>query len=247
MSGRDAELERLRREVAAWRAAYGKLPQRDGVEFTSVSGQAIAPVYTSLDLENGLGSAEELPGWWPFTRGIHPTMYRGRLWTMRQFAGFGTAEDTNQRYKFLLERGQTGLSVAFDFPTLMGYDSDHPRSEGEVGKCGVAISSLKDMEDLFAGIPLDVVGSGHQRRLLPETRGQAVRLPLQSIDRVPRRAAQISADELSSRVSAGPVSQGDGGLLCFRTAAISAAGNARGQRCDPGAWRNAGDQGRSSP
>jgi len=99
------------------------------------------------------------PGEFPFTRGIHPTMYRGRLWTMRQFAGFGTAEDTNQRYKFLLEHGQTGLSVAFDFPTLMGYDSDHPRAEGEVGKCGVAISSLADMEDLFRGIPLDQVST----------------------------------------------------------------------------------------
>ena len=99
------------------------------------------------------------PGAYPFTRGIHPTMYRGRLWTMRQFAGFGTAQDTNQRYKYLLAHGQTGLSVAFDFPTLMGYDSDHPRSEGEVGKCGVAISSLADMEDLFRGIPLDQVST----------------------------------------------------------------------------------------
>ena len=159
MSARDAELERLREEVEAWRAIYGKLPQRDGVNFTSVSGQTVAPVYTPLDLEPRLGSSDELPGKWPFTRGIHPTMYRGRLWTMRQFSGFGTAQDTNRRYKFLLGRGQTGLSVAFDFPTLMGYDSDHPRSEGEVGKCGVAISSLKDMEDLFAGIPLDVVST----------------------------------------------------------------------------------------
>jgi methylmalonyl-CoA mutase N-terminal domain/subunit len=99
------------------------------------------------------------PGAYPFTRGIHSTMYQGRLWTMRQFAGFGTAEDTNRRYKFLLEHGQTGLSVAFDFPTLMGYDSDHPRAEGEVGKCGVAISSLADMEDLFRGIPLDQVST----------------------------------------------------------------------------------------
>jgi len=99
------------------------------------------------------------PGKFPFTRGIHPSMYRGRLWTMRQFAGFGTAEDTNRRYKFLLEHGQTGLSVAFDFPTLMGYDSDHPRAEGEVGKCGVAISSLADMEELFRGIPLDQVST----------------------------------------------------------------------------------------
>src|SRR6478752_9794868 len=102
-------------------------------------------------------AAAGLPGGFPFTRGIHPTMYRGRLWTMRQFAGFGTADDTNERYKFLLARGQTGLSVAFDFPTLMGYDSDHARSEGEVGKCGVAISSLADMETLFDGIPLDQV------------------------------------------------------------------------------------------
>jgi methylmalonyl-CoA mutase N-terminal domain/subunit len=108
-----------------------------------------------FDVERQLGR----PGAYPFTRGIHETMYRGRLWTMRQFAGFGTAEDTNRRYKFLLEHGQTGLSVAFDFPTLMGYDSDHPRAEGEVGKCGVAISSLADMEDLFRGIPLDQVST----------------------------------------------------------------------------------------
>ena len=100
-----------------------------------------------------------MPGVYPYTRGIHPTGYRGKLWTMRQFAGFGSARDTNERYKFLLAHGQTGLSVAFDFPTLMGYDSDHPRSEGEVGKCGVAISSLADMETLFDGIPLDQVST----------------------------------------------------------------------------------------
>src|SRR5216117_3269927 len=100
-----------------------------------------------------------LPGEPPFTRGIHPTGYRGRLWTMRMFAGFGSAKDTNARFKFLLEHGQTGLSTAFDFPTLMGYDSDHPRSEGEVGKTGVAISSLADMETLFDGIPLDQVST----------------------------------------------------------------------------------------
>ena len=118
------------------------------------------PVYTPADLQ-GFDVNRQLgrPGEHPFTRGIHPTMYRGKLWTMRQFAGFGSATDTNQRYKFLLEHGQTGLSVAFDFPTLMGYDSDHPRSEGEVGKCGVAISSLADMEDLFRGIPLDQVST----------------------------------------------------------------------------------------
>ncbi len=113
------------------------------------------PVYTPDDLA-GFDPRSRLgaPGAYPFTRGIHPTMYRGKLWTMRQFA-----QDTNRRYKFLLEHGQTGLSVAFDFPTLMGYDSDHPRAEGEVGKCGVAISSLADMEDLFRGIPLDQVST----------------------------------------------------------------------------------------
>ena len=120
------------------------------------------PLYTADDLvRDGFDARRALggPGEHPFTRGIHPTMYRGRLWTMRQFAGFGSAEDTNQRYKFLLEHGQTGLSVAFDFPTLMGYDSDHPRAEGEVGKCGVAISSLADMERLFEGIPLESVST----------------------------------------------------------------------------------------
>ncbi len=125
-----------------------------------MSGIEKRPVYgpadqADFDPERQLGE----PGKYPFTRGIHETMYRGRPWTMRQFAGFGSAEDTNRRYKFLLERGQTGLSVAFDFPTLMGYDSDHPRAEGEVGKCGVAISSLADMEDLFRGIPLDQVST----------------------------------------------------------------------------------------
>src|SRR5205807_9517824 len=97
------------------------------------------------------------PGEPPYTRGIHPTMYRGRLWTMRQFAGFGTAENTNARFRYLLAQGQTGLSVAFDLPTLMGYDSDHPLSSGEVGKCGASISSLEDMEILFRGIPLGEV------------------------------------------------------------------------------------------
>ena len=125
-----------------------------------MSGIDRHPVYgpadlTEFDPERQLGA----PGAFPFTRGVHPTMYRGRLWTMRQFAGFGTAQDTNRRYKFLLDHGQTGLSVAFDFPTLMGYDSDHARAEGEVGKCGVAISSLQDMEDLFRGIPLDQVST----------------------------------------------------------------------------------------
>jgi methylmalonyl-CoA mutase, N-terminal domain len=155
----EREVERLRAEVAAWRARAAGLPLRTDTDFTSVSGREVESVYTPLDLPADPQAALGLPGEFPFTRGIHPTMYRGKLWTKRQFAGFGTAEDTNERYKFLLERGQTGLSVAFDFPTLMGYDSDHPRSEGEVGKCGVAISSLADMETLFEGIPLDRVST----------------------------------------------------------------------------------------
>ncbi len=153
------ELEQLRAEVRAWRERAAQQPVRDDADFTTVSGRALEPVYTAADLPADEARRLSLPGEYPYTRGIHETMYRGRLWTMRQFAGFGTAEDTNERYKFLLSRGQTGLSVAFDFPTLMGYDSDHPRSEGEVGKCGVAVSSLADMETLFDGIPLDQVST----------------------------------------------------------------------------------------
>jgi methylmalonyl-CoA mutase N-terminal domain/subunit len=138
---------------------YARQGLRDDTDFSTLSGMEVEPVYTALDAPESTLAGLGLPGNYPYTRGVHPTMYRGKLWTMRQFAGFGTAEDTNRRYKFLLARGQTGLSVAFDFPTLMGYDSDHPRSEGEVGKCGVAISSLQDMEDLFAGIPLDQVST----------------------------------------------------------------------------------------
>jgi methylmalonyl-CoA mutase N-terminal domain/subunit len=152
-----AELDQLREEVARWKTQFDGGRKRD-IAFTN-SAAEIAPLFTALDLENSAGSAFELPGQWPYTRGIHPTGYRGKLWTMRQFAGFGTARETNQRYKFLLSQGQTGLSVAFDFPTLMGYDSDHVRSEGEVGKCGVAISSMADMETLFDGIPLDQVST----------------------------------------------------------------------------------------
>ncbi len=131
-----------------------KSPERQP-EFTTISGHPIRRLYTKADLPNwdpdrNLG----FPGGPPYTRGIHPTMHRSRLWTMRQFAGFGTAEDTNQRFRYLLAQGQTGLSTAFDLPTLMGYDSDHALSEGEVGKCGVAISSLADMEVLFDKIPL---------------------------------------------------------------------------------------------
>jgi methylmalonyl-CoA mutase N-terminal domain/subunit len=124
--------------------------------FTTVSGRRIKELYTPADL-GGLDFFRDLnfPGEYPFTRGIHPTMHRGRLWTMRQFSGFGTPEDTNRRYKYLLAHGQTGLSVAFHLPTLMGVDSDHPLAKGEVGKCGVAIDSLADMEVLFSGLPLD--------------------------------------------------------------------------------------------
>jgi methylmalonyl-CoA mutase N-terminal domain/subunit len=154
---REEELERLRAEVAHWRARYAKAEKRD-LAFVNSEGE-VEPVYTPLDVEHLDASALPMPGEFPYTRGIHPSGYRGRLWTMRQFAGFGSARDTNQRFKFLLEHGQTGLSTAFDFPTLMGYDSDHPRSEGEVGKTGVAISSLDDMETLFDGIPLDQVST----------------------------------------------------------------------------------------
>jgi methylmalonyl-CoA mutase N-terminal domain/subunit len=147
-----AELDALRTEVTGWRAKFEKSAKRD-LNFTNSSGD-IAPLYTALDLEGSGGTAFEVPGAYPYTRGIHASGYRGKLWTMRQFAGFGSAKETNERYKFLLAQGTTGLSVAFDFPTLMGYDSDHVRSEGEVGKCGVAISSLADMEALFEGIPL---------------------------------------------------------------------------------------------
>ena len=159
LAAQEKELEQLREEVRRWREKMSKLPIRTDSDFTSVSGRSVEPLYTPLDLPEDLLGSSGLPGEFPYTRGIHPTMYRGKLWTMRQFAGFGTAEDTNARYKFLLKRGQTGLSVAFDFPTLMGYDSDHPRSEGEVGKCGVAISSLADMETLFDGIPLGDVST----------------------------------------------------------------------------------------
>ena len=134
-----------------------KSPERQA-EFTTVSGHPIHRLYTPADVADVDFDREVgYPGEPPYTRGIHSTMYRGRLWTMRQFAGFGTPEDTNQRFRYLLEQGQTGLSVAFDLPTLMGYDSDHPLSEGEVGKCGVAISSLADMETLFDKIPLSDV------------------------------------------------------------------------------------------
>lgn len=161
----EQEVERRRRELAdlearlaAWEATAAATPQREDTDFTTVSGQPVRALYTPLDTrgDDYIGDVG-LPGEYPFTRGPYATMYRTRLWTKRLFSGFATAEETNERYKFLLERGTTGLSVAFDFPTLMGYDSDDPLSEGEVGKCGVAITSLADMETLFDGIPLDRV------------------------------------------------------------------------------------------
>jgi methylmalonyl-CoA mutase N-terminal domain/subunit len=133
--------------------------ERQGELFSTISGVEVEPVSTpetvEIDYDRELGQ----PGAFPFTRGVYPSMYRGRLWTMRQFAGFGTAAETNERFRYLLEHGQTGLSTAFDMPTLMGYDSDHPRSLGEVGREGVAIDSLEDMETLFAGIPLGEVST----------------------------------------------------------------------------------------
>ena len=161
-------LERLRAEQQRWReedvkraAAKSSLRR---AEFRTDSGVPIPDLLTPADV--GQPSAEDVakyerdlgfPGRFPYTRGPQPTMYRGRLWTMRQFAGFGSPEDTNERFKYLLEHGMTGLSTAFDMPALMGYDADHPLSRGEVGKEGVAVSTLKDFEVLYSGIPLDRV------------------------------------------------------------------------------------------
>ncbi|HSV06984.1 MAG TPA: methylmalonyl-CoA mutase family protein [Candidatus Binatus sp.] len=134
----------------------GREPERP-VRFSTVSDMEVAPLYTADDLPADTAERIGRPGEFPYTRGVYPNMYRGRLWTMRQFAGFGTAEDTNARFRFLLNNGQTGLSTAFDMPTLMGYDADHPRAQGEVGREGVAVSTLADMRALFAGIQLDRV------------------------------------------------------------------------------------------
>ncbi|HQE19703.1 MAG TPA: methylmalonyl-CoA mutase family protein, partial [Aggregatilineales bacterium] len=160
--------ESLREEIAAEKARWQretlarsleKLPERQD-EFITASGVPVERLYTPADLPD-FDYLTELgfPGEYPYTRGIHATMHRGRLWTMRMFAGFGTAEDTNARFKYLLSKGQTGLSVAFDLPTLYGYDTDAPEALGEFGKCGVAVSSLKDMEILFDGIPLGEVST----------------------------------------------------------------------------------------
>ena len=151
----EKEFERWEREtVPKW---LSRLPERKK-EFTTTSGITIKRLYTPLDLQ-GKDYFRDLgfPGEFPFTRGIHATMYRARIWTMRQFSGYGTAEDTNRRFKYLIKEGETGLSIAFDYPTIMGYDSDHPLARGEVGVCGVAIDTLKDFEILFDGIPMDKV------------------------------------------------------------------------------------------
>ena len=157
-------VDNLKRRKRTWeentlKKVLERHPERK-MDFKTNSDMLIKRIYTPEDLSdldyiNDVG----FPGEWPYTRGVQPTMYRGRLWTMRQYAGFATAEESNKRYKYLLEQGQTGLSVAFDLPTQMGYDSDHSMSLGEVGKCGVAISSLKDMEVLFSDIPLDKVST----------------------------------------------------------------------------------------
>ncbi len=145
------EDRRYASELEAWKELYEATAQREGELFSTISGIENDALYTAenVDVED-----PGYPGVYPFTRGVYPSMYRGKLWTMRQFAGFGTAEETNERFRYLLDHGQTGLSTAFDMPTLMGYDSDHERSLGEVGREGVAIDSLEDMETLFRGIPL---------------------------------------------------------------------------------------------
>jgi methylmalonyl-CoA mutase N-terminal domain/subunit len=138
------------------RETFARTPERDA-PFSTLSGEPVKPLYTEADLPGDPAAAIGLPGEYPFTRGVYGSMYRGRLWSMRQFSGFGTAEETNERFHYLLGHGQTGLSTAFDMPSLMGLDSDHARSEGEVGREGVAIDTLDDMETLFGGIALDEV------------------------------------------------------------------------------------------
>ena len=177
---RRAELGDLFKKIIA--PALAKAPERpigantgtnrnpDGTaRFTTISGVPVERLYTPADLpadwQENLDRYIGQPGQPPYTRGIHATGYRGKLWTMRQFSGFATPEETNQRYKYLLENGGSGLSVAFDLPTLMGYDSDHANSEGEVGKCGVAIDSLEDMELLFSGIDLEKTTVSMTRRM----------------------------------------------------------------------------------
>jgi len=158
------KLEQLRQALERWekdslQKTLAAMPERQE-QFITASSEPVERLYTPLDIpEVDYGCDLGLPGEYPFTRGVHPTLHRGKLWTMRMFAGFGTAEETNARFKYLLEQGQTGLSIAFDLPTLMGYDSDAPEALGEFGRCGVAVSSLRDMEILLGGIPLDKVST----------------------------------------------------------------------------------------
>lgn len=158
------KLDELKKSLSKWedtslKKALNQLPERAD-EFITTSSEPINRLYTPLDIADlDYAASLGLPGEYPYTRGVHPTLHRSKLWTMRMFAGFGTAEETNQRFKYLLEQGQTGLSIAFDLATLMGYDTDQPEALGEFGKCGVAVSSLKDMEILLDGIPLDKVSS----------------------------------------------------------------------------------------
>ncbi len=158
------EWEEFRQEMERWeretlQPSLDRFPERR-TQFITTSSEPVNRLYTPADLQ-GKDYLKEIgfPGQYPFTRGVHPTMYRSRQWTMRMFAGFGTAEETNQRFKYLLGQGQTGLSIAFDMPTLMGYDTDAPEAEGEFGRCGVAVSSLKDMEILLDGLPLDRIST----------------------------------------------------------------------------------------
>lgn len=158
------KLDELQQSLSKWeetslKKALNQLPERAD-EFITTSSEPINRLYTPLDIADlDYDASLGLPGEYPYTRGVHPTLHRSKLWTMRMFAGFGTAEETNGRFKYLLEQGQTGLSIAFDLATLMGYDTDQPEALGEFGKCGVAVSSLKDMEILLDGIPLDKVSS----------------------------------------------------------------------------------------
>src|SRR5215217_6920064 len=158
------KLDELKDSLEKWeetslKKALDSLPERAN-DFITTSSEPIDRLYTPLDIDDlDYISDLGLPGEYPFTRGVHPTLHRSKLWTMRMFAGFGTAEETNARFKYLLDQGQTGLSIAFDLATLMGYDTDQPEALGEFGKCGVAVSSLKDMEILFDQIPMGEVST----------------------------------------------------------------------------------------
>ncbi len=159
----DSTIRAIRKGMEQWqRDVLGPWVERSGSlkeDFQTASGIKLKPVYTPVDVQSSDFSDSSFPGVYPYTRGVYPSMYRGRLWTMRMFSGFGTPEDTNKRLKMLLKHGETGLSIAFDMPTLYGYDADHEKAHGEVGRCGVNVSSLRDMETIFGGIPLDKVST----------------------------------------------------------------------------------------